>query len=173
MSRRIAVVVILVAALLAATTIFAQQRPYNQIMKDVQGTFASLKKSLDASGTAGPAVAAAGRGAAPAAAEDAGGRGRGGAAPEWDQASKDAAVQDATKLQGLFKETEAFWAKFDTHDAMNFAKTAQDGADQISAAVKANDPRKAQAAYATIQKACGNCHFTHREETGKGFLIRP
>ena len=172
MSRRIAVMVILIAAFLAATTIFAQQRPYNQIMKDIQGTFGSLKKSLDASGVNAPAAAPAGRGAAPAA-EDGGGRGRGAAAPEWDQAAKDSAVQDATKLQGLFKETEAFWAKFDTHDAMNFAKTGQDGADQIAAAVKANDPRKAQAAYATIQKACGNCHFTHREETGKGFLIRP
>ena len=46
MSRRIAVVVILMAALFAANTIFAQQRPYNQIMKDVQTTFASLKKGL-------------------------------------------------------------------------------------------------------------------------------
>ena len=168
MSRRIAVVVILIAALLAATTIFAQQRPYNTIMKDVGATFASLKKSLDASGvTAAPA--AGGRGGAPAA-EEGGGRG---AAPAWDQSVRDSAVQDATKLQGLFKETEAFWAKFNTHDAMDFAKNAQDGAEQVIAAAKANDPRKAQAAYAAIQKNCGTCHFSHREETGKGFLIRP
>jgi hypothetical protein len=171
MSRRIAVAVILIAALLAATTIFAQQRPYNLIMKDVQSTFASLKKSLDASGVTGAAPAAGGRGAAPAA-EEAGG-GRGAAPPNWDQAVRDSAVQDATKLQGLFKETEAFWAKFDTHDAMNFAKSAQDGADQVAAAAKANDPRKAQAAYTAIQKNCGTCHFSHREETGKGFLIKP
>ena len=171
MSRRIAVAVILIAAFLAATTIFAQQRPYNQIMKDVQGTFASLKKSLDASGVAGPAAAPAGRGAAPAAEE--GGGGRGAAPANWDQAARDSAAQDAAKLQGLFKETEAFWAKFETHDAMNFAKSAQDSADQVAAAVKANDPKKALAAYAGIQKNCGNCHFTHREETGKGFLIKP
>ena len=170
MSRRIAVVVILIAALLAATTIFAQQRPYNLIMKDIQGTFASLKKSLDASGVTAAAPAPAGRGAAPAVEE---GGGRGAAPANWDQAAKDSAVQDAAKLQGLFKETESFWAKFDTHDAMNFAKSAQDGADQVAAAVKANDPRKAQAAYAAIQKNCGTCHFSHREETGKGFLIRP
>ena len=56
---------------------------------------------------------------------------------------------------------------------MNFAKSAQDGADQVAAAAKANDPRKAQAAYAAIQKNCGLCHFTHREETGKGFFIKP
>lgn len=172
MSRRIAVAVILIAALLAATTIFAQQRPYNLIMKDIQGTFASLKKSLDASGVAA-AAAPAGRGAAPAAEEGGGGRGRGAAPAEWDQAARDSAAQDAAKLQGLFKETEAFWAKFETHDAMNFAKSAQDSADQVAAAVKANDPKKAQAAYAGIQKNCGNCHFTHREETGKGFLIKP
>jgi hypothetical protein len=170
MSRRIAVAVILIAALLAATTIFAQQRPYNLIMKDIQGTFASLKKNLDASGVAAAAPAAGGRGAAPAAEE---GGGRGAAPANWDQAARDSAAQDAQKLQGLFKETEAFWAKFDTHDAMNFAKSAQDGADQVVAAVKANDARKAQAAYTAIQKNCGTCHFSHREETGKGFLIKP
>jgi cytochrome c556 len=171
MSRRIAVVVILIAALLAATTVFAQQRPYNLIMKDIQSTFASLKKSLDA-GAPAPAAAAGGRGGAP---EEGGGGGQGrGAAPAaWDPAVRDAAAQDAIKLQGLFKETEAFWAKFDTHDAMNFAKSAQDGADQVAAAAKGNDPKKAQAAYAAIQKNCGTCHFTHREETGKGFLIKP
>jgi hypothetical protein len=170
MSRRIAVAVILIAALLAATTIFAQQRPYNLIMKDVQTTFASLKKSLDASGAAAPGAAAGGRGGAPA---EEGGGGRGAAPASWDPAVRDSAVQDATKLQGLFKETETFWAKFDTHDAMNFAKSAQDGADQVAAAAKANDPKKALAAYAAIQKNCGTCHFTHREETGKGFLIKP
>src|SRR3989442_11266025 len=79
MSRRIAVAVILIAALLAAGTIFAQQRPYNQIMKDVQTTFASLKKSLDASGAAAPA-AAAGRGGDPAG-EGGGGPRRGGGPP--------------------------------------------------------------------------------------------
>src|SRR5215813_1119182 len=103
MSRRIAVVVILIAALLAATTIFAQQRAYNLVMKDIQTTFASLKKNLDASGVAGAAAAPAGRGAAPAAAEEGAGQGRG-AAPHWDDAVRDAAVQDATKLQALFKE---------------------------------------------------------------------
>ena len=174
MSRRIAVTVILIAALLAATTVFAQQRPYNQIMKDIQGTFASLKKSLDASGVTAAAAPAGGRGGGDDEAAAPGGRGGRGAAPaNWDQSVRDAAVQDATKLQGLFKETEDFWGKFNTHDAMGFAKSAQDGADQVIAATKANDPRKAQAAYAAIQKNCGLCHFTHREETGKGFFIKP
>src|SRR6266566_1497870 len=99
MSRRIAVAVILIAALLAAGTIFAQQRPYNLIMKDVQTTFASLKKSLDA-GAPAAAAAAGGRGGAPAE-EGGGGQGQRGAAPAaWDPAVRDAAVQDATKLQG-------------------------------------------------------------------------
>src|SRR5215510_4750859 len=92
MSRRIAVVVILIAALLAATTIFAQQRSYNLIMKDIQTTFASLKKNLDASGVAAAPAAPAGRGAAPAAEEAAGGRG-GAAAPHWDDSVRDATVQ--------------------------------------------------------------------------------
>jgi cytochrome c556 len=170
MSRRIAVVVILITALMAATTIFAQQRPYNEVMKDIQSTFQNLKKSLDASGVTAAPAAAGGRGAPPPAAEADAGKG---APPNWDQSVRDSAVQDAQKLEALFKETESFWAKFDTHDAMNFAKSAQDGAGQVAAAAKANDPRKAQAAYTAIQKNCGTCHFSHREETGKGFLIRP
>src|SRR5437773_384193 len=90
MSRRIALTVILIAALLAATTVFAQQRPYNQIMKDIQSTFASLKKSLDASGVAPGAPAAGGRGGGDDEAAAAGGRGGRGAPPaNWDQAVRD------------------------------------------------------------------------------------
>ena len=97
MSRRIAVTVILIAALLAATTVFAQQRPYNQIMKDVQTTFASLKKSLDASGVAAgahrPRQGEAERLQKRRTREVDGGRG---AAPaNWDQAARDSAAQDA------------------------------------------------------------------------------
>src|SRR5437867_396952 len=57
MSRRAASIVIFVAAILAVTASFGQQkRPYNELMKDVSATYASVKKNLDAS--AAPAAAA-------------------------------------------------------------------------------------------------------------------
>jgi cytochrome c556 len=83
------------------------------------------------------------------------------------------AVEDAANLEGLFKETEAFWTPFNTKDAINFATTARDAAVAVGAAAKNNDIKAAQASYAGIQKTCGGCHFSHREETGKGFIIKP
>ena len=128
---------IVIVGVLAGPTAFAQQhRPYNQIMKDVGTTFASLKKNLDSN-------------------------------------SATAAAQDAARLEGLFTETEAFWAPLDTKDAVNAAKRARDAAAAVAAAARSNDLKAAQASYSVIQKSCANCHFTHREETGKGFLIRP
>jgi cytochrome c556 len=90
-----------------------------------------------------------------------------------DGNSAAAAAQDAAKLEGLFTETEAFWTPLETKDAMNFAKNARDGAAAVGAAAKGNDIKAAQTWYSAIQKNCGNCHLAHREDTGKGFLIRP
>jgi cytochrome c556 len=83
------------------------------------------------------------------------------------------AAADAAKLQELFTETEAFWAPFDTQDALGFAKRARDAAGAVANAAKGNNIKAAQESYAIIQKSCANCHFAHREETAKGFLIRP
>ena len=83
------------------------------------------------------------------------------------------AAADAAKLQALFTETEAFWSPLDTQDAVHFAKSARDAAAAAGAAAKGNDIKAAQTSYAAIQKNCGNCHFAHREDTGKGYLIRP
>jgi len=137
MNRHLVLMIIGIATFVAGFTAFAQQdRPYNQIMKDVGATFANLKKNLDANSAA-------------------------------------EAAQDAAKLEGLFTETEAFWARLDTKDAANLAKRARDGAAAVGAASKGNDMKAAQAKYSEIQKSCGNCHFSHREDTGKGYLIRP
>ncbi len=84
-----------------------------------------------------------------------------------------AAAADAAKLQALFTEVESFWAPFETKDAVGFAQRARDAAGAVGAAAKGNDMKAAQDSYATIQKSCANCHFAHREETAKGFLIRP
>jgi|SRR2546425_2262175 len=138
MNRQFALTIIVMAAICAGVSVFAQQhRPYNLIMKDVGATSASLKKNLDENSAA-------------------------------------AAVADAAKLEGLFTETEAFWAPLDTKDAVNLVKRARDGAAAVGAAAKGNDIKAAQAAYSAMQKNCGNCHLAHREDTGKGgFVIRP
>ena len=136
MSRRFLSIMI-AAGILAVGTAFAQQhRPYNEIMKDVGATFASLKKNLDSNSATGAAA-------------------------------------DAAKLEGLFTETEAFWAPLNTGDAVGFAKNAREASASTAAAAKGNDIKAAQASYSAIQKNCGNCHYAHREDTGKGFLIRP
>ena len=138
MPRRVVFIGILAAGAFAANGARAQQkRPYNELMKDVAATYASVKKSLDSN------VAAA-------------------------------VVADAGKLQGLFKETEDFWAQFKTKDALDAAKSAQDGAEAIVAAAKANNIQKALASYKAIGKSCNGCHNSHREQMpDKSYKVKP
>ena len=172
MNRRFVLTIIVIAVLVAGATAFAQQhRPYDQIMKDVGATFASLRKNLDASGGAAGGPAGGGRGAPPA--PPAPQQGQPGVVVAWDPAIQAAAVEDAAKLERLFTEVEAFWAPFDTQDAVGFAKRARDAAAAIGTASKGTDIKAAQASVAVVQKSCANCHLSHREETGKGFLIKP
>src|SRR6476646_9603635 len=76
-----------------------------------------------------------------------------------DNNSAAAAIEDAVKLEELFKETEAFWAQFNTKDAVDHAKNAQKAFAEISAKAKSNDMMAAQKAYGTIGSICGDCHF--------------
>jgi cytochrome c556 len=60
MNRQIALGLIVVAALFAGTVSIAQQnRPYNELMKDIAATYASVKKNLDSSAAAAAAADAA------------------------------------------------------------------------------------------------------------------
>ena len=101
--------------------------------------------------------------------------------PTWANLKKNldsndgaAAAADAAKMQALFAEVEAFWTPLAAGDAVGFAKNARNGAAAIETAAKANDIKAALAAYAAVQKNCGNCHYAHRDDTGKGgFVIRP
>jgi len=137
MNRQVALITIVISALLSGATTFAQQRrPYNQVMKDIGATFASLKKNLDGNSAA-------------------------------------AAAEDAAKLEAFFKETEAYWAPFKTKDAIDHAKHAQEAFADVGAKAKGNDIKAALTAYGTIGSICGDCHFSHREDTGKGFIIKP
>ena len=136
MKRQLVSAMIVIAGIFAVVTAFAQQRPHDQVMKDIGATFANLKKNLDANSSA-------------------------------------AAVDDAAKLEGLFRETEAFWQAVNTEDAVGFAKSAAAAAAAVGAAAKGNDTKAAQASYSAIQKNCGVCHSAHREQTGNGFVIKP
>src|SRR5262245_17739859 len=60
MSRRLVLMIVAMAGIVAGATAFAQQhRPYKEIMKDVGATWASLKKNLDANSGAAAAQDAA------------------------------------------------------------------------------------------------------------------
>jgi cytochrome c556 len=84
------------------------------------------------------------------------------------------AAEDAAKLQKFFAETEAFWAPLNTQDAVRISKRAQQAAEAIGTAAKANDMKAATASYANLQRTCGGCHSAHRDEiTGGGYTIKP
>ena len=138
MNRKFVIVIILFAGLTAAGLSVAQQkRPYDQVMKEIQTTFASLRKNLDASAVA-------------------------------------AVVEDATKLEGLFAETHAFWTPFKTKDALDAAKAGKDASAAVAAAARNNDVKKAQGAYNGIAKNCTGCHNSHREQMpDKSYRIKP
>ena len=137
MNRRfISIMIVTVILVTGAITFAQQQRPFNELMKEVQTTFGSLRKNIEGNNPA-------------------------------------AVAQDAAKLETLFTEAEAFWAVFDTQDAMGFAKRGREAAAAVGAAAKANDLKAAQTSVPAIQKTCANCHYSHREETGKGFFIKP
>src|SRR6266700_8115773 len=61
-----------------------------------------------------------------------------------DANSAASAAEDAAKLEGLFTETEAFWAPLDTQDAVKFAKAARDAASAVGTSAKSNDMKAAQ-----------------------------
>lgn len=90
-----------------------------------------------------------------------------------DASSSAAAANDAAKLEGLFRETEAFGAALKTKDAVGFAKSAGAAAAAVGAAAQRNDIKAAQDSYSAIQRNCTSCHSAHREQTATGFLVKP
>ena len=129
---------IVIAAVVAGGTGFAQQqrRPYNLVMKDIQSSFGTLRKNIEANNAA-------------------------------------ATVEDAAKLEGFFAEIEAFWAPFNTQDAIGFAKRGREAAAAIGTAAKGPDIKAAQASVAIVQGTCTNCHRAHREQTADSYRIKP
>jgi cytochrome c556 len=91
-----------------------------------------------------------------------------------DASSAATAAADASKLEALFRETEAFWTPFKTKDAIEAAKGAAEAASAVAASAKAGNTQKAQTAYAGIGKYCTACHNAHREQLpDKTYRIKP
>ena len=84
-----------------------------------------------------------------------------------------AAVDDATRLEGFFRETEAFWTRLETQDAMGFAREAAEAAATVAARTGEDDIDGTQEPYEVIGDSCGSCHSAHREQLEQGFRIKP
>ena len=159
--KSVLIMIATVGLFVGGAVAFAQQnRPYDQVMKDIGASFASLEQNLDLEENLDEDSAEA------ALDEDS-------AEAFMDEDSAEAVVQAATRLEGLFEEVEAFWTPFGTKSALDFTRAAREAAGEVATAARGNDIEMARKAYATMETSCGSCHFSHRWETISGFLIKP
>jgi hypothetical protein len=90
------------------------------------------------------------------------------------EADPSAVVATATRLDGLFKETEDFWTQFKTKDAIDAARGGRDVALAVAAAAKSKDLQKAKSTASGLGKFCAACHNSHREQLpDKTYRIKP
>jgi cytochrome c556 len=85
-----------------------------------------------------------------------------------------ATAEHSQHLERLFKETEDFWTKFKTKDAVDAAVGARELSASITAAANAKDAQKMKTAAGGLGKYCSACHDSHREQMpDKSYRIRP
>jgi cytochrome c556 len=85
-----------------------------------------------------------------------------------------ATAEQARRLERLFKETEDFWTRFKTKDAIDAAVGAGELSASIAAAATAKDTQKMKAGVGGLGKYCTACHDSHREQMpDKSYRIRP
>jgi cytochrome c556 len=85
-----------------------------------------------------------------------------------------AAAEQARRLEQLFEETEEFWARFKTKDAIDAAAGARELSASIAAAAGAKDAAKMKTAASGLGRFCTTCHDSHREQMpDKSYRIRP
>jgi cytochrome c556 len=90
-----------------------------------------------------------------------------------DKQNPDAA-KHSLKLQGLFKEVEAFWARYDTKDAIDAAQKAQTAFGALSESVRVNNFQQAGTTYTAAGRYCAACHSVHRVQAAdQSYLIKP
>ena len=82
----------------------------------------------------------------------------------------DAAAADAKKLQEVFSQVLAFWAKNNISDAMKFSMDAQSGFQEVAELASAGKFAEATEAVGKA-RTCGGCHRAHRERAEDGSYI--
>ena len=85
-----------------------------------------------------------------------------------------ASAEQARRLEQLFKETEDFWTRFKTRDAIDAAAGARELSASIASAANAKDASKMKTAVGGLGRFCTACHDAHREQMpDKSYRIRP
>jgi plasmid maintenance system antidote protein VapI len=83
-------------------------------------------------------------------------------------------AEQARRLEQLFKETEEFWTRFKTKDAVDAAAGARELSASIAAAAGAKDASKMKSTVSGLGRFCTTCHDSHREQMpDKSYRIRP
>ncbi len=155
MNPKFFLIMIAAAGLFAGgATAHAQNRLYDQVMKDIGAAFGILNENLNQDGEE--------------------------AAPDGESAeaildadSAAAAIEAAAELEGLFEEVEAFWAAFNTEYALDLARDGREAAAAVGLAARSNNLELAQEGYQLMQGSCRNCHYSYRVVIDDGYLIRP
>jgi cytochrome c556 len=80
----------------------------------------------------------------------------------------DAVAKDAATLKELFGNTEEFWTKRNTEDAVTVAKAAVKAATDLETAAKAKDAAAVADAAKSVNGTCKTCHDAHRERLPDG-----
>ena len=76
----------------------------------------------------------------------------------------DAIAKDAATFKENFEKVTDFFTKKKMEDAIKFAKTAHEAAEDLEKAAKAKDDAAIMAAQMKIGATCGGCHMAHREQ---------
>jgi hypothetical protein len=85
-----------------------------------------------------------------------------------------ASAEQARRLEQLFKETEDFWTRFKTKDAIDAAAGARELAASIAASASVKDASKMKTAASGLGRFCTMCHDSHREQMpDKSYRIKP
>ncbi len=87
---------------------------------------------------------------------------------DLDAQNYDGAVEEARKLEGVFKKVAAYWDAKGDGRASELAKTGQEASAKVVAAASVKDSEQAIMGLKTIQGTCKGCHEAHREKTADG-----
>ena len=85
----------------------------------------------------------------------------------------EAALQSATRLEGLYKEFVVFYEQMKLEPGLSMAKEGLMAASEGVAAVKAKNFEAAAATHRMISRGCRDCHPIYRQEAPDGLTYLP